>query len=328
MRRASTPPVPVHDVAVTSVSAPLPVLTDINQTVTVEVANQGNQTETFDVSLSDSLAATIPSTLQAVVSLAAGASETLNFSWTPTVTGDHVLTATASTVDGEVDTEDNSMSATLAVRDPVHDVAVAFISAPPSVTQGNTADIFVIVTNEGDFEETFNVMMTDTPPSGGTAGSVSALQPVTLAAGALATLTFTWDTTNGSTGTHTLTATADTLPEETDTADNEKSTTSQVNVPSVGVAVTGIVPNSMQAGSSVVVAITGSGFVAGASVTFENGNGPAPTTSDVFVVDANTLIGIVTAKSGGPRRDRLWDVRVTNPDGSTGVLLDGLTVTP
>ena len=86
--------------------------------------------------------------------------------------------------------------------------------------------------------------------------------------------------------------------------------------------------SSVQAGSSVEVTITGSGFVAGASVTFENGNGPAPTASDVFFFDANTLIGIVTVKSGGPPRNRLWDVRVTNTDGSTGVMVDGFTVTP
>ena len=36
----------------------------------------------------------------------------------------------------------------------------------------------------------------------------------------------------------------------------------------------------------------------------------------------------VTTKTGGPKRDRLWDVRVNNPDGSYDVLVGGLTITP
>ncbi|GAI46906.1 unnamed protein product, partial [marine sediment metagenome] len=36
----------------------------------------------------------------------------------------------------------------------------------------------------------------------------------------------------------------------------------------------------------------------------------------------------VTAKKAGPPRNRLWDVRVTNTDASSGVLVDGFTVTP
>jgi hypothetical protein len=101
-----------------------------------------------------------------------------------------------------------------------------------------------------------------------------------------------------------------------------------VGTPSEGVTVTSIVPNLMQAGISTSVIINGSGFVDGVEVTFENGNGPAPTTSEVVGIDANTITATVTAKSGGPPRDRVWDVRVTNPDGSSGVLVDGFTVSP
>jgi hypothetical protein len=46
------------------------------------------------------------------------------------------------------------------------------------------------------------------------------------------------------------------------------------------------------------------------------------------VVNGTTITAILTAKSGGPRRDRVWDVRVTNPDGGSSVLAGGLTVTP
>jgi hypothetical protein len=105
------PPLPVHDVAVTSVSVPpSPVFLDTNESVSVVVANEGNRDETFTVSLSDSLAATISNNNQ-TVTLAEGESTTLDFTWTPTTGGDHNLTATASTVTGETDIADNTKTA-------------------------------------------------------------------------------------------------------------------------------------------------------------------------------------------------------------------------
>lgn len=92
-----------------------------------------------------------------------------------------------------------------------------------------------------------------------------------------------------------------------------------------GVSVTSIVPNSMTAGTSISVTITGTGFADGANVTFENGSGPAPTASNVVVVDG-TITATVTVKNGGRRGDRLWDVRVTNTDNSSDVLPGGFTV--
>lgn len=98
--------------------------------------------------------------------------------------------------------------------------------------------------------------------------------------------------------------------------------------PVSGVSVTAILPDSMQAGSTIEVILTGAGFAPGANVTFENGQGAAPGGSNVLVLDSNTITARVTAGSGGPPRDRVWDVRVTNPDGSTGVLASGFTITP
>ena len=94
------------------------------------------------------------------------------------------------------------------------------------------------------------------------------------------------------------------------------------------VAVSGIAPNTVASGSSVAATITGVGFAPGATLTFESGSGPAPQESNVVVVDANTITATITARSGGPPRNRQWTVRVTNLNGSTGVLAGGLTVTP
>jgi thermitase len=99
--------------------------------------------------------------------------------------------------------------------------------------------------------------------------------------------------------------------------------------PPGGITVTSIAPNTIALGTTIdVTTITGSGFAIGANVTFENGSGPAPTASNVVVVNDNTITATITAKGGGPPRNRVWDVRVTNLNGSSGVLESGLTVTP
>jgi hypothetical protein len=134
-----------------------------------------------------------------------------------------------------------------------------------------------------------------------------------------------WDTTSVTDGSHAVSATA------TDTAGQTASDSVSVTVdnePATGIEVTSIDPAAMQAGATIDVTIKGSGFVAGASIAFENGSGPAPTASNVVIVDGYTITATVTAKSGGPPRPRVWDVRVTNPDGSWGVLSGGFTVTP
>ena len=92
-----------------------------------------------------------------------------------------------------------------------------------------------------------------------------------------------------------------------------------------GVTVSSIWPDWMSAGSTINVAITGSGFVDGVSVTFENGAGVAPTADVTYVwPDGLTIDATVTAHKNA--KAAVWDVRVTNPDASTGVLTDGFTV--
>jgi len=96
-----------------------------------------------------------------------------------------------------------------------------------------------------------------------------------------------------------------------------------------GITITEIVPGSAQTGTSVDVTIYGSGFASGVTVALENGDGPAPaiTITDV-TTDGIQITATLTFKSGGPPKDRYWDVRVTNPDGSSAVLENGFTVTP
>ena len=93
-----------------------------------------------------------------------------------------------------------------------------------------------------------------------------------------------------------------------------------------GVVVGSIVPNSMPRNTTGPVTITGSGFQSGATVTFENGSGRAPAAANIIVVNDTTINATVSVH----RKAKLsaWDVRVTNPDNSTGVLAEGFTVVP
>jgi len=225
------PATPVHDVAVTSVQPPpSPVLTGTTKTVVVNVANQGTQSETFSVSLADNLPANTSGAQE--ITLGAGASGSLNFTWTPTVIGTHVLTATAATVSGETDTADNSASANVTVQNPAHDVAVTVVDTPASVTQGNMVNVAVTVQNLGNVAETVTVAMTDTPPSGGTVGAVNCPAAFALAAGATTTMNCSWNTSGSSTGTHTLTGTASISTGDSNLTNNSAFDTSNVTAPS------------------------------------------------------------------------------------------------
>lgn len=144
-----------------------------------------------------------------------------------------------------------------------------------------------------------------------------------LAAGASQTVNFSWQTSaSTSLGNHTLTASHNVTDDNA--GNNSKSMIVTVNAPST-VTVTGITPNIIKSGATTPVVVTGTGFVSGAKVTFENGQGPVPTMT-ITSVSSTQIQGSVTAKS--VPRNRTWDVRVTNPNGSTAVLARGLTITP
>ena len=104
---------------------------------------------------------------------------------------------------------------------------------------------------------------------------------------------------------------------------------SQTVSPAAPLTVTEISPSSVVAGATTSMTLNGTGFVPGATVSFENGTaGPRPDAADVVVVEAGVITVTVTTRSGGPKRDRVWDVRVTNPDGTSADLAAGLVITP
>lgn len=98
----------IHDVAVISlIASPKKVSPGELISINVTVENQGDYTETFNVSvfytrILDPLIGTQE------VTVAAGDNTTLTFEWTPNTTGRYEIRAEASEVAGEVDTTDNT----------------------------------------------------------------------------------------------------------------------------------------------------------------------------------------------------------------------------
>lgn len=112
------PPTPLTDIALTGVSAPSSVTQGTPANVTVAVKNVGNQNvgSTINVTLTDATAGTTIGTQQ-VNGLTAGASTTLNFSWTPGApAGGHTLTAAHDF--GDDNAGNNSASTTTTVNAP------------------------------------------------------------------------------------------------------------------------------------------------------------------------------------------------------------------
>ena len=198
---------PLNDVAVTSVSAPSSVVQGSPATIGVTVQNVGGQNvaSSFDVVLTDQTAGVTIGT-QTVTGLAIGASATPSFTWSTTgaALGSHTIVATQTLTDDNA--ANDQRSATVTVNPQPVDLALASITAPASVTQGDTAPVVVTVQNVGgsDVTTSFDVVLTD-----GTAGGITVgTQTIPgLAAGASATRTFNWNTAGVATTGHILTAT-------------------------------------------------------------------------------------------------------------------------
>ncbi|MFN2250442.1 MAG: PKD domain-containing protein [Anaerolineae bacterium] len=148
-------------------------------------------------------------------------------------------------------------------------------------------------------------------------------------------LTYSWTFGDGGTGSgaapsHTYASDggfAVSLTVSDGTASTAASATADITVAPANPSVTGITPDTMSAGGSIAATISGSGFQPGATVTFANGSGPAPTAGSVVVAgDGNSISLTISVSAGGPKGTRVWDVVVTNTDAGTDTLANGFTV--
>jgi serine protease AprX len=116
-----------------------------------------------------------------------------------------------------------------------HDVAITSINVDSELEQAiGTVNVDVVVENEGTFEETTTITLTDT-----TGNELIGSQVVTnLTAGSSQTVTFDWNVASALPGQHILLAEATSVPEETDTDDNDKSKVVNVVIGTLQVDVT------------------------------------------------------------------------------------------
>ena len=100
--------------------------------------------------------------------------------------------------------------------------------------------------------------------------------------------------------------------------------------PPATLTVTGISPNVVpQNYGTKPFIISGTGFANGATVSFANGTGgQTPRVVSVVWNNSTQLTATVEIRSGGPKRNRQWDVVVTNPDGTRATGARLLTITP
>ncbi len=234
---------------------------------------------------------------------------------------DITLSSGATTIN---DIIGNAMSSTMmTVKIATTDIAVTAVNAPSSVTQGNVASVDVTVANIGDQDVLSDIVVSLSESPDNISFSAQTISGG-LVAGASTTITFIWDTSGASSGDHTLTA-SHAFTDDISDNNSESSTVSVVAANELSVV--SIDPNSVPTGGSVDVIIRGTGFENGANVELAGGEGPQPRVSNVVVVDSTTITATIITKDGGPRRDRLWDVVVTNMDGMSAVLESSFAVT-
>jgi hypothetical protein len=142
-----------------------------------------------------------------------GTSGTKQYNWTST-TGLSSLRSGSITVTGLGTVVGNYVIL-------VHDVAVTSVVAGPRVVcQGYGCAIEVSLTNIGDFPETFNVTVYANMTANGNVTAIHTFVNVPLNDHDSTMLIFKWDTTGLVTGNYTISAYAEPVPGETDTADN------------------------------------------------------------------------------------------------------------
>lgn len=233
-------------------------------------------------------------------------------------TGVHTITLEVTDDEGESGTDSTV-------------VTVAPLNAPPlaanagaTTVVGTPVTVTLSATDDGTCELSFSVVQ---GPTSGTLGPVEG-QPCAAGApnGDTARVTFMPGETPGTYG---FTYRANDGSADSNIATVTVTVGPADPPPPTGVTVTGIDPNIVSQNAGVVTfAVTGTGFADGAGVTFANGSGPAPRVLNVTRVTAAELTVTAKIRSGGPRRNRHWDIQVTNPDGSSGTGAGLLTVTP
>lgn len=189
---------------------------DTTVNLRVLVTNLTDYIETFTVTVSNLTSASLVGTQQ--VSLAGGLSSSVLVPWNTAglPPGNYLLQAIAGPLPQEVFTADNVVTNLVTLRLPVHDVRVAQVTPPVMGVINLSSNLTVVVTNIGDFTETFGLTLFDA-----TDQRLLASNYVTsLASFAGRTLTLPWAVGSSSVGYHRLEALAGPVAGEASIDDN------------------------------------------------------------------------------------------------------------
>ena len=140
------PVTPIHDVAVVSISAPSSATQGTLVNIGVTVKNEGNQPESFTVTVTDET--DLVAIGSQAVSLSAGTSTILSFAWNTlsSTLGNHTIKAGASVVTGETDTADNVKTVIVTINPPDTTPPIISNIQISSITQNSATIIWT--TNE------------------------------------------------------------------------------------------------------------------------------------------------------------------------------------
>jgi subtilisin len=338
--KAVIPPA-VIDLAVTRVAVTDTIVQGDAIDIVVTVENFGNRscpvgvTVTLHCADGDAGADVCIGTRTIHQALMSGASTTLTYTWdtTDVATGSHTIVARHDLADE--DAANNSGSASTVVRAPITDVAVVAMEGPSGVTIGDSAQIVVTVQNVGERNVGGDIVVTLASDQATAADRDDVTIGTEVIAGGLSVgenvdLTYTWNTEEVEAGVHTVTGYHDVVDEYADNDSDSIDVTVSAATESADSAVTisSIMPRTMWAGMPGSIMIRGRGFMEGATITFEKGEGPIPVASGVRPLGTSSIIGRVTVEDDPWPIRTVWDVRVTNPDGSSALFREGFIVQP